>query len=456
MIGRKECADCVVIYRQHIGDGEYVPVYDDTFFSISSLEPFAWGSSCCVYKIVNGPHSGKILKEYYPTFSDRQEHTRNYYMVNGEKKPGEVIVNDCKGKTQFLSLDARLKRIQEQYRRNGANLFETQELWETSLGLCYLCSDLKGKPVVDKINELKNDSFLKRLNEALFLSYFLFNDILEYHRIGFCHLDISENNIFCISTGANSEKGYLCNSIDIGSCREGQELVESLLKSAYSGSSIRRMRMEFFPSTAAYYSHRDVEAVINYCLNVDVSIAEKTKRIQALDVKAGITIFLNLLLPGYDIPGYHAICEPIEQCFEEIVREPRNTHLSLWYLEVYFRLKALLKNTFAVDFGYDLLPDIEKVRQSIMELITFLKRRPFLCDYLFGEEPRLEGELRRIANYSSELINCAYLAHPAVSKAVYGNQKPSFRLLLHYCKTRETPVCSVDELNKILIDYTIN
>lgn len=448
MIGRKECADCVVIYRQHIGDGEYVPVYDDTFFSISSLEPFAWGSSCCVYKIVNGPHSGKILKEYYPTFSDRQEHTRNYYMVNGEKKPGEVIVNDCKGKTQFLSLEARSRRIQEQYRKNDANLFETQELWETSLGLCYLCSDLKGKSVADKINEFKNDPFLERLDEALFLSYFLFNDILEYHRTGLCHLDISENNIFCVSIGTNSEKGYLCNSIDIGSCREGQELVKSLLKSSDSGSSLRRMRMEFFPSTAAYYSHKDVEDVINYCLNADASMAEKTKRIQALDVKAGITIFLNLLLPGYDIPSYHAICEPIEQCFEEIVGKKESKHLALWYLEVYFRLQDLLKNTLAVNLGHDSILNIENVRQSIMELITFLRRSVFSYDPLFEEESK------KTVLCSSWLRNCAYLEHPAVSKEVYGNQEPSFRLLLDYCK--KMGVCSGDELNRILFEYTIN
>lgn len=424
---RASYAQKVFLFRQYQKDNDVI--IKDADVMASTLAWYAEGSSCCVYRIVDGPHSGKFLKEYYPTIADMNEQPRRYFLKGEECYPGEIIeIRSEADKCRFYSSDDLSRAVQGQYNSSNKNIFETSELWETSLGLCYLCSDLRGILASEMMREISQErDFLARLKNALYLTYFLLNDISEYHRSGLAHLDISKNNIFCVSIYQESESGYLCRSIDIGSCRKVCELAKSISEYANEGKSDIAMSMELFPSTASNYPPNEIQRLITYCKKPDVSQENKEREILFLDVKASMLMFVEAVFPNDSSIGHAGVLTKFIRGFNENISEDS----LLWGMDVFLHLQTLLQTVFLRE-SLDGNPlKIDDCRKAIMDLITRLDKKAFLYDFSFVDDAK------RIVHEVQTIRTCSYLDNERVVKEIFGNSDHSFETLLKYYKQKK-------------------
>lgn len=247
------------------------------------LEFLAEGSTCCCYKITEGPYEGYLLKEFCPCGANRKS----------ENKPIELKGEKLNEKyNDFLNMKDFAVTLGTQYREGRGNLFEIPRLFETSLGKCYLYEDFNGC-VVSSVEP--REGMTEQLIQSLKITLYTLNDLMNVHESGCAHLDIKPGNIFCIYM--DSKTDFRCRSIDLGSCVRFPD-----------GDEWEKLSESDFVSTQGAYETYDITGVISFCGGgntdddeEDPTDEEKKNVLKWLDLKACAKMMVELILRDPDV-----------------------------------------------------------------------------------------------------------------------------------------------------------
>ena len=323
------CAKEVKIYG--LANETKIPCYMKKKVKALPLKLLARGSTCCCYRIDSDDENfgGRVLKEFAPWGCIR--------------KKGVAVVKTTSNADYeaFLHIKDSLWSLDDVYSKDHATHLQTPELYETSLGKCYLYP----RAQVEMLSEMESPSDMeKRLIQVLRVTVLALNNLEMIHKADMVHLDMKSQNTCRLFI--DNLQDYRCRSIDLGSC---------MTLPPEKGWS--KLTSGDFASSEDWYPKCDINMVIGFLQDYDGEDDEiKKNALRWLDLKACMKMMFELLLRFLEyVPKESDTPKKIKALLEEFFFPQSSQSIAqnevIHYLDIYARLCAIVDRSFRFPYG---------------------------------------------------------------------------------------------------------
>ncbi len=378
-----------------------------------SAEEIGKGTTCRAFLIDKNTTSPKIFKFFWPEMVFTEPNHHHLHLPESTDRNYENIKDKFRQRLDsFLRSFESVKKVYEQYQENNV-IQISQELWDTSLGLCVI-SPLYGGEKFTGTKLVKKENLREQLNTIFKEAKQVLDDLEMFHSCGVLNGDIKQDNLWKINL-SQDPPNTIVRALDFGNsinlvafldkiktkkeeaeknyAEEAEkndteetitvaELVTAYLKgdvnNKYEPNFKSNYIKEFCPyfiSTPKYYAYGDIERAIFRCYAEDNVIGQESKLngLKSLDIKAFLIMLYNMLgLQTDDKENdlFHFEGKNILQTISFKNFVPDDVAASFANYNLYQKIFSLFKPAWINNYQIEEFPTCKDLSSRIKEIIN--------------------------------------------------------------------------------------